>query len=69
MSKPIYIDGVDVSKCYHFRKVANFSNSPIFYNGCAERVSCLCKGKPCAFKCIQYARAYKKLMKYLKGKK
>lgn len=66
MSEQIIIDGIDVSKCAHFRKVGNFSNSPIFYNACAEHVSCYCKGKPCAFKCIKYAQAYKKLMKIYK---
>ena len=67
MEEKYIIDGVDVSKCFYFRKEALFSGTGYYEDGCAEYSASSCKGRPCAFKCIEYAKAYKKLYKYFRS--
>lgn len=71
MNEPYYIDGVDVSKCQNFRASCrpDYSGGYLYRNVCRVGSFSSCEGKPCGFKCIAYAKAYKKLANILKMQK
>lgn len=71
MNKPYYIDGVDVSKCQNFRAscIPDYSGGYLVRDVCRAGSFSCCKSKPCGFKCIAYARAYKRLASILKIQK
>ena len=54
----IIIDGVDVSKCPNFRSSCrpDYSGGYLARSVCRAGSFSYCKGKPCGYKCIEYAK-------------
>ena len=52
------INNVDVSKCPNFRKSCrpDYSGGYLYRNVCRAGSFSSCEGKPCGFKCIEYAK-------------
>ena len=64
--KPIIINDVDVSGCPNFRASCrpDYSGGYLVRNACRAGSLSHCEGKPCGYKCIEYAKRLKLTKEY-----